>query len=35
MLLVFTAFVYMFNDLLGWVGGWTGANAFVAANYLV
>ena len=31
-LLVFTAFVYMVNDLLGWVGGWTGANAAIAAN---
>ena len=32
MLLVFTAFVYMFNDLLGWIGGWSGANAAIAAN---
>ncbi|MCH1581716.1 MAG: Na+ dependent nucleoside transporter [Flavobacteriales bacterium] len=32
MLLVFTAFVYMFNDLLGWVGGWSGINAVLAAN---
>ncbi|RPG81737.1 MAG: Na+ dependent nucleoside transporter [Crocinitomicaceae bacterium TMED114] len=32
MLLVFTAFVYMVNDLLGWVGGWTGANDAIAAS---
>lgn len=32
MLLVFTAFVYMFNDLLAWFGGLTGANDFLAAN---
>ncbi|MDG2424969.1 MAG: nucleoside transporter C-terminal domain-containing protein [Flavobacteriales bacterium] len=26
MLLVFTALVYFFNDILGWMGGWTGLN---------
>ena len=32
MLLVFTAFVYMFNDLLAGSAAWTGANAILAAN---
>jgi CNT family concentrative nucleoside transporter len=32
MLLVFTALVYMSNDILGWVGGWTGLNDVVAAG---
>ena len=31
MLLVFTALVYMSNDILGWVGGWTGLNDAIAA----
>lgn len=32
MLLVFTALVYMSNDLLGWLGGWTGLNEVIAAG---
>jgi CNT family concentrative nucleoside transporter len=32
MLLVFTALVYMSNDILGWVGGWTGLNDAIAAS---
>ena len=32
MLLVFTALVYMSNDILSWFGGWTGANDIIASG---
>jgi CNT family concentrative nucleoside transporter len=32
MLLVFTALVYFANDILGWVGGWTGLNGAIAST---
>lgn len=32
MLLVFIAFIAMFNHILGWIGGFTTINAFMAAN---
>jgi len=32
MLLVFTALVYFGNDILGWVGGWTGINDAIASS---
>lgn len=32
MLLVFTALIYMGNGILEWLGGWTGMNAWIAAN---
>ena len=30
MLLVFTALVYFFNDILGWMGGWMGLNEAIS-----
>ena len=32
MLLVFVAFIAMFNGILGWLGDWTSLNSWVAAN---
>ena len=32
MLLVFDAFIAMFNGILGWLGDWTSLNSWVAAN---
>lgn len=32
MLLVFTALVYFANDILGWLGGWTGLNGAIAST---
>ena len=32
MLLVFVAFIAMFNGIFGWIGDWTGLNNIIAAN---
>ncbi len=32
MLLVFVAFIAMFNGIFGWIGDWTGLNNMIAAN---
>ena len=32
MLLVFVAFIAMFNGILGWLGDWTSLNSWIAAN---
>lgn len=32
MLLVFVAFIAMFNGIFGWIGSWTGLNDIIAAN---
>lgn len=32
MLLVFVAFIAMFNGIMGWLGGFTGINEWIAAN---
>lgn len=32
MLLVFVAFIAMFNGIFGWIGGWTGLNTLIAEN---
>ena len=32
MLLVFVAFIAMFNGIFGWIGDWTGLNNVIAAN---